>query len=159
MKTLKIFLLFFITIVAGSLSLKAQEKDPAELKKMIESKNFIFKAQTAFPQSGNSRMLTSEYDLTVSGDKVISYLPYFGRAYTAPANSAEGGIKFTSTDFSYEMKQDKKGWQVIINPKDASGVQQLDLDISENGYATLRVNNTNRQGISFYGRIEKRQGK
>ena len=70
----------------------AQEKDPAVVKALVESKNYVFKADYVNPQTGRSRSLTSEYDLTIKPGEVISYLPYFGRAYSAPINS-EGGIK------------------------------------------------------------------
>ncbi|MES1219768.1 MAG: DUF4251 domain-containing protein [Bacteroidota bacterium] len=155
MKALKTLLVFVIAILASSLALKAQEKDVAVIKEMIESKNFIFKAQSAAPQTGGTRFLTSTYDLTVNPDKVISYLPYFGRAYSAPINPSDGGIKFTSTDFRYETKKIKKGWDITIIPKDAADVQKLYLTVFDNGSASLRVNNTNRQGISFNGYVEK----
>src|SRR5687768_16558096 len=90
--------LLLSAIIAITFVTSAQEKDPAKVRAMVESKNFVFKADYVNPQTGRSRNLTSEYDLTIKPGEVISYLPYFGRAYSAPINS-EGGIKFTSTDF------------------------------------------------------------
>ena len=56
----------------------------AGVKKMIENRNYVFQANLAYPQRGGSISLRSgEYDLRVSKDSVISYLPYFGRAYVA----------------------------------------------------------------------------
>ena len=126
---------------------------------MIESRNYIFKAQMANPQNSASRQLTSEYDLTISGDTIISYLPYFGRAYVAPANSSEGGIKFTSTNSEYNTVRDDKGWEITIKPKHAREVQELFLRVFDNGNATLQVISTNRQGISFNGYVEEGKSK
>ncbi len=140
----------FITV---SISSGAQSEDPATNKRIVESKNFIFKAQSALPTQGKTWQLTTEYDLTVSGDTIIAFLPYFGRAYTAPINPSEGGIKFTSTNADYSMTTKKKRWQITIKPKDVTDIQQLYLDISESGYATLRVISLNRQPISFNGYI------
>jgi len=155
MKKVKALVSLFIVMMAVSFSTSAQEKDPVSLQNMIESKNFVFKARTAFPQSGSSQLLTSQYDLTFTGDKLVSFLPFFGRAYSvSPAD--DGGIKFTSTNFNYTTKKTKKGWSITITPKDANGVQQLFLDISTSGYANLQVNSANRQNISFAGVVERK---
>jgi hypothetical protein len=73
--------------------------------------------------------------------------------------TTEGGIKFTSTNFSYKVNARKKGgWEVIIKPKDHDisswrDVQQMILNISPDGYASLSVLSTNRDPISFQGNI------
>ena len=136
----------------GSSALQAQDLDEATVKNLVEGKNFVFKAQFMNPQAGRSINLTSEYDVTVSSAQVVSYLPYFGRAYSVPINS-DGGIKFTSTQFDYTSKLKKNKWEVRIKPRDVSEVQDLYLTIYDNGRATLRVNNTNPQNISYDGYI------
>jgi uncharacterized protein DUF4251 len=144
------------TMALGSLNtIYAQDKESA-VKNMVESQNFVFKAQTANPMSGRTRQLTSEYDLKVLKDSIIAYLPYFGRAYSPPVNPSEGGIQFTSTQFEYKKTNRKKGgWDIQIIPKDGKDVRQLDLRISENGSASLVVSSNNRQSISFNGYIEE----
>jgi hypothetical protein len=154
MKTMKT-LFFTIITLSSTMPAVAQQKDTSEIREIVESKNYIFMAQQAYPQNGITRILTPGYDLTVRVDTVISYLPFFGRAYVAPLNPFEGGIKFLSSDFRYEMKKLKSKWEITIRPKDVSEVQQLNLDIFDNGSATLRVINTNRQPISFNGYVEK----
>ena len=97
-------------------------------------------------------MLTSVYDLKVSSDTVVSDLPYYGRAFVAPIDPAEGGIHFTSTQFTYTIKEKKKGgWDVSIVPKDIHDVREMQLSVSEAGYATLQVTSNNRQLITFTG--------
>src|SRR5689334_12028310 len=64
----------------------------------LRSGHAIFKAQSVFPSSGGIINLTSEYDLKLSRDSIIAYLPYYGRAYTATPGE-DGGIHFTSTKF------------------------------------------------------------
>lgn len=154
MKKLKIFPAFFILMLVGFQVLKAQEKDAAEIQQMFDTKNFIFRAETANPQSGRTRQLTQEYHLTISRDKIICFLPYYGRAYSAPVSS-EGGIKFTSIDFSYDVKKAKKGWEITITPKDVTDVHQMYLTAFTNGRATLQVTSNSRQNISFNGYVIK----
>jgi hypothetical protein len=139
----------------------AQKSTPAKeavIKNLVNSQQYVFYAQSALPMSGRQRFLTSEYTLYVSKDTVISDLPYFGRAYSAPINLAGGGINFTSTSFDYQLKARKKGgWDITIKPKDTPEVQQLMMTIFENGTTSLRVSSNNRQPISFNGYITTRK--
>ncbi len=161
--------LFALAVILGGLNLahgqstraERQAAKAAKVKKMVDDVNFVFKANYANPQGGGNRPLTSDYDLKVVKDSIIAYLPYFGRAYVAPPpGTTEGGIKFTSTNFKYDAKRGKKGeWQIVIKPKDHDitdwrDVQQLVLNISSNGYASLQVLSSNRSPISFDGELE-----
>jgi hypothetical protein len=154
MKKIKILLAFLIIIIGVLPEVNGQETDVAVLQQMFDTKNFIFKAETVNPQSGRTRQLTQEYDLTISRDKIICFLPYYGRAFSAPVSS-EGGIKFTSIDFSYDVKKVKKGWEITIVPKEVTDVHQMYLTAFSNGRATLQVTSNNRQNISFNGYVVK----
>lgn len=152
-----LFLLLAIGLGSASFAQEAKEKKGLEVKALLESKEFVFKARSATPAGGGYRQLTTDYDLRILGDTVQSFLPYFGRAYVAPIGNTEGGIRFTSKEFDYEVKDRKKGrWNVLIRPKDVSDVRQMFLSVSENGYASLQVISNNRQPISFDGRIAER---
>jgi hypothetical protein len=145
---------FLIMMLAGTSILYAQEKTELTTRQMLETKNFIFKAQTVNPQRGRLRQLTSEYDVVVTNDTVIAFLPYFGRAYSAPIDPSEGGIKFTSGKFDYSLTAGKKkSWTLKIKPDDIKDVQDLYFTIFENKKATLLVNSMNRESILFNGYI------
>jgi hypothetical protein len=147
--------LVILLFLAGVMTAQSQSKDPAENQRIIESKNYVFKAQYASPQRGRTVPLTSEYDLTVAGDSLVSYLPYFGRAYSAPIDPTKGAGMFTSVKFDYSISpNDKKGkWEISIQPRDVSEVQQMFLEIFDNGTATLRIQFQNRQPMSYSGYI------
>jgi hypothetical protein len=149
-------LLFSIHAIAQDANQQKQSKTE-KVKEMVAAHDFIFTAKTALPMTGKTRILTSPYDLQISKDSIISYLPYFGRAYSAPIDPSKGGIKFTSTQFEYKEENKKDGWDVFIKPRDVTEVQQLLLHISSEGYATLQVISTQRQPISFYGEINERK--
>jgi hypothetical protein len=160
------FMLGCINLAHGQNTKKErQASKAAAIKKMVDDVNYVFEANTAIPLRGGSRQLTSPYDLKVSKDTIVAWLPYFGRAYVAPVNPSEGGIKFTWTKFDYKVKQAKNGnWEITIKPKeknigDMRDVQRLLLDISSSGYASLQVISSNRDPISFYGDIVKVKAK
>ncbi len=126
----------------------------AKIKELIENQHYTFMAQSVTPLSGRLRQLTSDYDLQVSKDVIVSHLPYFGRAYSAPMNPSDGGIQFTSKDFEYTVTNKKKGgWDVNIKYKDTQDVKQMQLSIFDNGTSSLQVISNNRQSISFSGYI------
>jgi hypothetical protein len=152
--------LFWLAIIAfacmplTSLAQQVKKDKKAEIKNIIEARNFVFKAQTALPTAGSARQLTSDFDLRVSKDTIFSDLPYFGRAYTPPLNPSEGPLRFISTDFQYMVSNKKKGgWDITITPKDLQDPRQLTLSVFENGSASVMVTSFNRQPISFNGYI------
>lgn len=147
-------IILFSLLLFAVTSLPAQSNDAAENIRMIEEKNFVFVARQMQPQRGASQQITSAYDLTVMPDTIVAFLPYFGRAFTAPVNPADGGIKFTSSSYGYEVrKRKKKGYEILVTPKDASGIVSLRLSLFDNGRGTLQVTQLNREPISFTGYI------
>lgn len=160
MKTLRIIFqasVIYIFTMANYSEIQAQAQTGVEtggIQKLLDSKRFTFVAQSVTPQRGGFRQLTSRYDLKITPDSLISNLPYYGRAYSAPIDPSSGGINFTSTSFDYTSKVRKKGgWDVIVKPKDGKDVQQMFLSVFENGSATLQVTSNNRQPISFNGNV------
>lgn len=128
-----------------------------DVEEALNAQEYIFHARTALPQRGRSIFLNASYELTVSKDSIVAYLPYFGRAYTAPIGSDKGGIQFTSVDFDYTVeKKKKRRWEIRIRPNDVQEVQELYLSVSKNGFGSLQVASTNRQAISFNGQLGPR---
>jgi hypothetical protein len=97
--------------------------------------------------------------MKVIDDSIVTYLPYFGRAYSAPVNLSQGGIQFTSTDFNYTIESKRKEWIIVIKPRESIDVRELTLRVFKNGSASLMVNSNNRQSISYNGVIEERKSK
>ena len=156
---LNALLLLMLVSVFGSYSIaqdgkKEQSDQGTEIQALVDAKRFTFKAQSVHPQRGRVVQLNAEYDMKVAGDTVRSYLPYFGRAYSAPLDGRGGGIDFTSKDFEYSEKARRKGgWDITIRPKDVSDVREMNLVVFENGKASLRVTSNNREPISYNGYV------
>ena len=161
-----ILTLIALSILLGSLtSCRTSQSAVEKAKKaklideQIENLDFKFIANHAYPIGYPSIPLTSVYDVTVSSDTIKAYLPYFGRAYRAPMNSSEGGIKFESTDFESEVLTGKMygEWHVTIKTKDTTRPFTLYFHLWNNGTASLDVSEPDRQSISFQGLIEERK--
>lgn len=157
----KILLVLCMFALANFSKAQDEKKDmpdkEAIIKTMIDAHRYVFKAQSVHPNRGNMVQLNAEYDLSVSKDTVRSYLPYFGRAYSAPLDGRSGGIDFLSKNFEYNQKSRKKGgWDIVIKPKDANDVRELLLTVFDNGYASLLVSSNNREPISFNGYLAEK---
>ncbi len=126
-----------------------------ETSKLVESKNFIFKARTANPMGGRTVNLTTEYGVKVMADSVYSYMPYFGRAYNAAYGSMDSPMTFETPIVDYSSEETKKGYRVKFTAKIATDRIDFSFQIMETGNTTLSVNSTNRQAITYYGNIEK----
>ncbi|MPM57781.1 hypothetical protein SDC9_104604 [bioreactor metagenome] len=157
--TLYLFIVFSVAfglMTCGTAQTVTEKEAVAnEVDQRVNGSDFTFKATYAYPTGFKSMYLSPYYDVKVSPDTVRAYLPYYGRAYVAPMNPAEGGIKFISTDFDYQVNPGKKkgNWQVNIRTKDTGREIFLYFDIWQNGTARLQVTDTNRQPISFQGDI------
>lgn len=150
------FLALFFAACGTTQSAAEKEAVAEEINRRMSDFDFTFKATYAYPTGFRSIYLSPFYDVKVSPDTVNAYLPYYGRAYVAPMDPREGGIKFVSTDFDYQVQPGRKkgNWQVNIRTRDTGREIFLYFDIWENGTARLSVTDTNRQPISFQGDIE-----
>lgn len=152
---LAVFLLSFLLSRCSS-SKNVTTLNSEEINNIVNSSQFIFVADRLSPLRGGTRNLTSYYYLYVDKDTLTSFLPFLGRIYHPLIDPARGSFRFTSTNFTYKVtSKNKNGWNIVINPKDYANVQQLDFQIFDNGTANLNIISTDRDNISFSGRIEK----
>lgn len=132
-----------------------KEQDALLIKGKVESFDFRFNARIALAD-GRTKYLNHSYNLTVSKDSVIAFLPFYGRMYSPPMDPSEIGIKFISTDFEYKVTVGKRPgtWSVFIKTTDTDRSISLWLNVSDNGTAQLSVTDPNRSPVSFEGTIE-----
>ena len=163
-KIIAIFLISVSCLPVQAQTTKAEKKaaEKARIKNLVNSQSYVFIANYIIPLRGGGFGTSSYYDMKVGKDTISTFLPYFGTSRMANYGSIDNGIHFTSTKFTYKPTIKKNGnWEIIIVPldknraNDALGVRNMILNISESGYATLQVNNLNRDAISFNGNIQE----
>lgn len=127
----------------------------AMVKSWVDAKAFTFQASSMTPSKGGTRQLTSaNYTVRVKGDTLVCDLPYIGRVYNVSSVTGENGMNFTSVQFSYESKAGKKNkWLLTIKTKDLKADRDLSFTFFDNGSATLNVTRSDRQFISYQGRV------
>jgi len=140
-----LFLTMMLTPITGM--------SQGSVKEMVDSKRFVFQAQSMTPLRGSMRTLSPGYTLKVSPDTITSDLPYAGRAYTAAYGSTDGGMKFKATDFDYTVKEKKKGWSINIITKKVTGSPRVIISVFDNGNASIVISSSDRDSITYNGVI------
>ena len=151
-----LFFILFTIAIQGVVAQKVSPDQEAAIKNLLESHQYVFHAITVTPLAGGERQLPLIYTVAVYKDSVVSDLPYFGQAYTAPTINTFEGIKFTSVNFDYKLTPRKKGgWDISIWVKDIHDSQHFKFGMYKDGSVYLFVTNTNRQSIAFSGYISE----
>lgn len=159
MKKFRLLLMIAIAALFGSQILFAQSKREKKeqkekaVKELIDQRQFSIEVDRALPMTGRAVNLTSSYSLEVRGDSVISYLPYFGRAYNLPYGGGEG-LRFEEQLTDYDLSYDKKGTAKIkFESRTKEDNFTFNVEVFPNGRSTINVTPVNRQGITFHGEI------
>ncbi|HLP04558.1 MAG TPA: DUF4251 domain-containing protein [Paludibacter sp.] len=145
-----------LLVLAACSSSRTLPETANEVARKVQSKDFSIRANYANPMRGSQLYLTSEYDLRIKNDSAFAFLPYYGVAYMAPFNPAEGGIKFAEPMEDYSLVPNKKnnGWFVRfkVNAREYNYV--FSITIFANGNSSFTVTSYQRDPITFSGEMK-----
>jgi hypothetical protein len=148
--------IMFFVMAAGWVQGQNATETASDVEQLIAEQRFQFVPRSADPLRGRTIFLSAGYTLTILRDSIISDLPFYGRAYQASMNPNDAGFKFTSTDFSYTVKERKKGGRdITIKTKDVKSSPQMILFVGKDGTSSLRITSADRETISYSGYIKK----
>jgi hypothetical protein len=100
-----------------------------------------------------NQLLPQPYRLEVRNDSLISYLPYFGRAYDVPYGGGKG-LNFTAPVGSYQESMGKNGMRIIeVGTQNEEDRYLYRIEVFDNGRSTIDVLSQNRETISFSGEM------
>lgn len=150
-------LVFANTLFAQEMTRKEKKaaqkaEQAAKTKTLVESNAWQFDATQMIPTTGKSRTLTTSYNIVVNDKQLKSYLPYFGRAYRADYGSSDSPLIFDSEISEYKVEPGKKnGWTITFSTTNKNDRLDYTVYVTESGSATLSINSTDRQPITFHG--------
>ncbi len=160
MKTSKFFLLLGVMLIGCVITLSAQnrrerkEQKAKAVKEQVVSENYKITVNSAYPRRGRSVQLSSPYSLAIRNDSVFSDLPYYGRAYSVPYGGGRGLI-FSAPIKEYEMNTTRRGdAKIKFKARNPEDMYTFDVTVYSNGSASINVNMSNRESISFHGELE-----
>ena len=126
------------------------------VKAALQERNYQIAVNRMYPSRGASKIVSSGYSVEVRNDSLISYLPYFGRAYDVPYGGGNG-LNFSAPIRNYKESQTKSDLRHIeIDVKNDEDTYLYTLDIFDNGSTDINVRSRQREPISFSGQMEFR---
>ena len=167
MKKLFLFAAFAaITLAAASCAnTGGSSYDPvraAAMKANMEAREFTVRFDRAIPNSAAiNRMpqlnrlfsLTRDYRITVSGDRIDSFLPFFGEAFTTVIGRQDGLI-FEGPIINYRVSKGRRGaTNVRFTTRTFEDTYDYQLTVWPNGRAFLTVSPNRKTSISFEGEL------
>lgn len=163
-KTFRLSMIFLLAINLSFAQTKEEKKKNKEekakneyeaTKLLIDSGAYNFIATWTTTQGGRRIDLTTNMGyLKINKDNAEADLPYFGVAHVA-SFSGNGGIKFNNENVNYQIELKDKKQIVIIQFKANQKSEALDLTLTvfKSGNASLYVSSSNRNSISYDGRV------
>jgi len=155
-----------VTIIFLITNCFAQEKSKKELKEerkieyqnqieaLIGTKEFVFKANTASPIGFKTVGLTPNlYYVRFQPDLVVSFMPYYGKAYGNMGFSNDTGLNFEGIPEEFTSSTGKKSYQVKVKVSSEGNAYTLIITIRFDGVTSLSISSNNRSNIVFDGYI------
>ena len=151
-------LLAMMLVACSSLTPAEKAEKRAKRAQAVEqalaARHYRVSVNMMYPRNGKAKTVSSDYGLEVKGDTLVSYLPYFGRAYNVPYGGGKG-LNFTETFTDYHSKKLSNGaTQVLIKVKNEEDVYDFILEIFDNGSTSIDMNSRERESINYSGNIE-----
>lgn len=143
-----------VTVSACGAAMTAADKAALEqaVQDNLANKDYTILIQLMIPSAGPTRAV-SNYSIKVSGDTLVSYLPFIGRAYNLPYGGGKG-LDFTARINDYhDITNAGGGHDIVINVANDEDVFFYTLNVSASGSAFLSVSSRNRERISYTGEM------
>lgn len=126
----------------------------AKVKAGLAEKRFSINVDRMYPMKGGSKNVSFGYGVEVRNDSLISYLPYFGRAYDIPYGGGKG-LNFSEHIGSYHDTQAKNGQRIIdIEVTNTEDTYFYSIKVYDNGSSTIDVQSRNLEHISYSGMMD-----
>ena len=126
----------------------------ANVTNALNNRDYKIAIDRMYPMRGSSRHVSFGYSVEVRNDTLISYLPYFGRAYNVPYGGGKG-LNFTALIGSYQEFMKRNGQRHIeIGVTNDEDIYLYTIDVFDNGNSSVEVRARQRERISYSGNIE-----
>lgn len=162
-----------LTIIScGSSKTSATDAEIEALNILIKDKQFTIESDWAYPQvttamqqvlnsgilqpgssSGNISLVGNTNFLTISGDSITSYLPYFGeRQMQVDYDGTDSTIQFSGLVKNYKtIKNKDKSYTISFNAKSNNESFNISIKLFSSLKSNIMLNGTSRFPIRYSG--------
>ena len=158
--------LFYLSLIIASAiilwsSCATSEEKAAQMAELsanvtnaLNNRDYKIAIDRMYPMRGGSRHVSYGYSVEVRNDTLISYLPYFGRAYNVPYGGGKG-LNFTAPIESYQEFMKRNGLRHIeIGVTNEEDTYFYTIEVFDNGNSSVEVRARQRERISYSGNVE-----
>ncbi len=132
-----------------------QAETASAVRAALADRHYKITITQAYPLRGGNVNVSRDFFLEVKGDTLVSYLPFFGRAYRSSYGGMEKGLNFTETIRSYEQAEPKAGLtRIKMRVRNEEDSYVYTIDMFDNGKASIGVQAVERDNIHFDGDME-----
>ena len=125
----------------------------ANVTNALNNRDYKIAIDRMYPMRGSSRHVSFGYSVEVRNDTLISYLPYFGRAYNVPYGGGKG-LNFSAPIGSYQEFMKKNGQRYIeIGVTNDEDTYFYTIEVFDNGSSSVDVRARQRERISYSGNV------
>ena len=133
--------------------LERQAREAAMVKEALQNRRYTIDIHMMHPLRGRAVNVTSNYSVEVKGDTLVSYLPYFGRAYQVPYGGGKG-LNFIAPITGYQSETDRKGTtRIMLTSENEEDSYLYVLEVFSNGESSVEVQSRQRDRIYSTGRM------
>ena len=152
-----VYILLFVAVLCGCATAEERAARAAEqaakVNKALTERTFKIRADRMYASRGGAKTLSYGYSVEVRNDSLISYLPYFGKAYDVPYGGGKG-LNFSERIGSYQEGRKSNGRRCIeIGVRNDEDTYLYTIEVFENGSSTIRVQSRQRESISYSGEM------
>lgn len=152
--------LFILVAILWSSCATSEEKAAqmaelsANVTNALNNRDYKIVIDRMYPMRGSSRQVSFGYSVEVRNDTLISYLPYFGRAFNVPYGGGKG-LNFTAPIGSYQEFMKRNGQRHIeIGVTNDEDTYFYTIEVFDNGSSSVDVRARQRERISYSGNVE-----
>lgn len=149
-----LMLLALVLLLGACATQEERAARKAERARMVtaalNAREYKIDITRVIPSKGPAKSV-SAYSIEVRNDSLISYLPYFGRAYNVPYGGGKG-LNFSAPISNYAERENKNGQREIeISVTNSEDTYLYVLNVFDNGNSSLYVRSRQREQISYTG--------
>ena len=147
-----------VLVLSGCASSEEKTAQMAEqaalVTRALNNREYKIAVDRMYPMRGSSRSVSFGYSVEVRNDSLISYLPYFGRAYNLPYGGGKG-LNFSAPIGNYQEYMMRNGRRHIeIGVTNEEDTYLYTIEVFDNGNSSVEVRARQRERISYSGNVE-----
>lgn len=124
-----------------------------EVAERLNDRRFTIDITYMQPLHGPSKHVDYGFSLEMRGDSIVSYLPYFGVAYSVPYGGGKG-LNFTATINNWQLSQTKADMhEAMVDVSNGEDRLLYRIDVYADGNSQIDVWANERDPISYTGRM------